>query len=75
MQRQFWLFGRLVVVLIVVVLAQADYIMDDSNSTIQYSGYWTRADILSVNSSKVYNGTVYVVGELFIASLLILHAV
>jgi hypothetical protein len=36
------IFGPLFVALIPAILAQADYIMDDSNSTISYAGPWTR---------------------------------
>lgn len=51
-------FGQFIVAFILVVLAQGDYVIDDSNSTVQYPGFWTRADIVSLNSSKVYDGTV-----------------
>jgi len=49
---------RLVVALILVVLAQADYKLDDTNSTIQYgpAGNWTRSGFV-VDTSKVVNGT------------------
>ena len=75
MHYHFRTFGRLVVILILVVLTHADYIMDDSNSTIQYAGHWTREDISYLDTSEVYNGTVYVIGEDFIASLLTIYAV
>jgi hypothetical protein len=53
-------FGRLLVALTLAVLAQADYIMDDTNSTIQYYGFaWLPArDTDFLDTSKLYNGTV-----------------
>ena len=58
MYYQFRILGRLVVALILMVLAQADYIMDDANSTIDYAGLWTRTGINEVNISMVFDGTV-----------------
>jgi hypothetical protein len=63
------------VVLILAVLVQTDFIMDDTNSNISYVGPWSRQDIEELNSSQVFNGTMYVVVEPFIASLLIIYAV
>jgi hypothetical protein len=62
MDSHFSTFGRLIVALILAVLAQADYIMDDSNNTIQYGGLerWQNEDNLQnygLNYSNVFNGT------------------
>jgi hypothetical protein len=51
--------GQLLVALL-VVFAQADYIIDDSNSTIHYSGgVWNRIihPTFDEDSTKLYNGT------------------
>ena len=54
--------GQLLVALTLVVLqvAQADYIVDDSNSTIQYiGGVWNRIinSTSGEDGTKLYNGT------------------
>jgi hypothetical protein len=61
MHYQRWIFGPLVVALIPAILVRADYIMDDTNSTITYAGVWTR-DLSSiieqgVDRSQLFNGT------------------
>ena len=49
----------LVVTPILAVLVRADYIMDDSNSTIHYVGDWSRSvSGITIDSSKLYDGTV-----------------
>ena len=57
MYSQFWIFGKLVVALILMVPAQADYIMDDTNSTIRYVGPWYQNGS-QVNTSQLVDGTV-----------------
>jgi hypothetical protein len=58
MHNQFWIFGCLVVVLILVVLAQADYIMDDTNSSIYYGGYWSQDPApWNLDNSKLFYST------------------
>jgi hypothetical protein len=60
MHYQRWIFGPLVVALIPNILVQADYIVDDTNSTIiTYVGYWGR-DLGSqhIDGSQLFNGTV-----------------
>ena len=60
MYSQFWILGRLVVALILMVLARADYIMDDANSTIRYTNHgsrWSR-DVTLLNTSLLFDGTV-----------------
>ena len=57
MYSQFWIFGKLVVALILMVPAQADYIMDDTNSTIHYVGPWYQNGS-QVNTSQLFDGTV-----------------
>ena len=55
------LLGHLIVPLILAVHAQADYIIDDSNNTIQYFGFWSRipeSNAIQINSSKLYDNTV-----------------
>lgn len=54
MHCQLW---RLVVTLILVILAQADYIMDDRNRTINYVGTWNQT-LNSIEPYKVFDGTV-----------------
>lgn len=50
--------GRLIVALILVYLAQAAYIMDDSDSTIQYHGpFWTQSIGDYLDTSKLFNKT------------------
>ena len=58
MYYQFWILGRLVVALILMVLVQADHIMDDANSTICYTGHWTRNVSSQLNTSLLWDGTV-----------------
>ena len=58
MYYQFRILGRLVVALILMVLAQADYIMDDANSTIHYAGYWTLGMSGQLSTSQLFDGTV-----------------
>jgi hypothetical protein len=60
MHCQFRIFAQLVVALIFAVIAQADYIMDDRNSTIQYAGSWYQvyAAAYNLDLSKVFNDTV-----------------
>jgi len=52
-----WL-GQLVA-LILVAFAQADYVIDDSNSTIYYIGVWNRIinPTFDEDATKLYNGT------------------
>lgn len=55
------LFGHFIVPLILMFNTQADYIIDDSNSTISYLG--PRAQIpvvntMQINSSELYDNTV-----------------
>ena len=57
MYYQFWILGRLVVALILMVLVQADHIMDDANSTIRYAGHWTRNVSSQLNTSLLWDGT------------------
>jgi hypothetical protein len=58
MHWQFLKLGQLVVALILLALAQADYKIDDANSTIQYSGnYWSRSTSDNLDFSKIYDGT------------------
>ena len=54
--------GQLVVVLILVAIVQGDYIIDNANSTIQYTGSkpWPQVDpiLYPMDPSKLYDGTV-----------------
>jgi hypothetical protein len=59
MHYQFTIFGQLIVALILVVLAEADYIMDDSNSTIKYMPKgvaWSR-DVSHFDTTKLFNNS------------------
>jgi hypothetical protein len=68
--------GRFLVALILAILVRADFIMDDTNSTIKWFGRWDRGVYIShFDASKYYNGTLYVVVEALIASLLIFYVV
>jgi hypothetical protein len=58
MYSQFWIFGELVVALILMVPAQADFIMDDTNSTVHYVGLWYHDDASILNTSRLFDGTV-----------------
>ena len=57
MYSQFWILGRLVVALILMVLAHADYIMDDANTTIRYAGDWTPGVSSWLNTSLLFDAT------------------
>jgi hypothetical protein len=61
MHYQFWIFRRLVIALIPAILAQADYIIDDSNSTISYIGPgWHRVipnEVFPMTAPQLFNGT------------------
>lgn len=60
MNHQCLTFGWLIVALVLVALTQADYNVDDSNSTIQYHGPWSH-DTLNLDPAKLFNDTVLVV--------------
>jgi len=45
------------VAIILAILAQADYIMDDTNSTIIYAGNWTRNLNSNVDQAQLFDGT------------------
>lgn len=68
MHYQF-LFRWLAVAQLLAVLARADYIMDDRNATIRYNGFWNR-ETGDLNSTLLFDGTVSVVEENLITSLL-----
>ena len=57
---QFWiLFGELLVALVILMgPAQADFIIDDTNSTVDYVGVWFRDDASILNASELFDGTV-----------------
>ena len=61
MHHQCLTFGRLIVALVLVALTEADYYMDDSNSTIQYHGPLWFHDTSNLDPSKLFNQTVLVV--------------
>ena len=57
MYSQFWILGRLVVTLILMVPAQADFIMDDTDSRINYIAPDWRAYVSGLNNSLLFDGT------------------
>ena len=38
--------------------AQADFVIDDTNSTVDYVGVWFRDDASILNASELFDGTV-----------------
>ena len=59
MHDLFLTLGHLLIALVLVGFAQADYIIDDSNSTIYYIGVWNRIinPTFDEDATKLYNGT------------------
>ena len=58
--RYQWVFGHFVIAQILAILARADYIMDDKNTTIGYAnGGWDNGtNNYLLNTTLLFNSTV-----------------
>ena len=57
MHDLFLTLGQFLIALVLVGFSQADYIIDDSNSTIQYTGMWAW-NLGDTDPTKLFGSTV-----------------
>ena len=57
MHDLFLTLGQLLIALVLVCFAQAGYIIDDSNSTVQYTSMWAR-NLGDADPTKLFDSTV-----------------